>query len=68
MEVVLGTGEVLRTGFGQYPQARTTHLYPYGIGPYLDGLFTQSNFGHRHPARAMAAADPGVFLSVHRAL
>jgi len=36
MEVVLGTGEVLRTGFGQYPQARTTHLYPYGIGPYLD--------------------------------
>lgn len=45
MEVVLGTGEVLRTGFGQYPQARTTHLYPYGIGPYLDGLFTQSNFG-----------------------
>jgi 4-cresol dehydrogenase (hydroxylating) len=45
MEVVLGSGEVLRTGFGHFPGARTTHLYPYGIGPYLDGIFTQSNFG-----------------------
>ena len=45
MEVVLGTGEVLHTGFGHYPGARTTHVYPYGIGPYLDGIFTQSNFG-----------------------
>ena len=45
MEVVLGTGEVLHTGFGHYPGAKTTHLYPYGIGPYLDGIFTQSNFG-----------------------
>ncbi|HKA45029.1 MAG TPA: FAD-dependent oxidoreductase [Burkholderiales bacterium] len=45
MEVVLGTGDVLRTGFGQFPGAKTTHLYPYGIGPYLDGIFTQSNFG-----------------------
>jgi 4-cresol dehydrogenase (hydroxylating) len=45
MEVVLGTGEVLQTGFGHYPDARTTHLYPYGIGPFLDGIFTQSNFG-----------------------
>jgi 4-cresol dehydrogenase (hydroxylating) len=45
MEVVLGSGEVLRTGFGHFPGARTTHLYPYGIGPYLDGIFTQSNLG-----------------------
>ena len=45
MEVVLGTGELLRTGFGHYAGAKTTHLYPFGIGPYLDGIFTQSNFG-----------------------
>ena len=45
MEVVLGTGEVLHTGFGHYSEAKTTHLYPYGIGPYLDGIFTQSNYG-----------------------
>jgi 4-cresol dehydrogenase (hydroxylating) len=45
MQVVLAGGEVLDTGFGHYPQSRTTHLFPYGVGPFLDGLFTQSNFG-----------------------
>lgn len=45
MEVVLPDGEVLRTGFGHYPRARATYLYKWGVGPYLDGLFTQSNFG-----------------------
>ena len=45
MQVVLASGEVLHTGFGHYAQARTTHLFPYGVGPFLDGMFTQSNFG-----------------------
>jgi FAD/FMN-containing dehydrogenase len=45
MQVVLASGEVLETGFGHYPNARVTHLFPYGVGPFLDGIFTQSNFG-----------------------
>ncbi|MCF8060997.1 MAG: FAD-binding oxidoreductase [Deltaproteobacteria bacterium] len=45
MEVVLADGSVLRTGFGHYDQATATHLFKYGVGPYLDGIFTQSNFG-----------------------
>jgi 4-cresol dehydrogenase (hydroxylating) len=45
MQVVLASGELLDTGFGHYTQARTAHLFPYGVGPFLDGLFTQSNFG-----------------------
>lgn len=45
MQVVLASGEVLNTGFGHYPNAKATHLFPYGVGPFLDGLFTQSNFG-----------------------
>src|SRR5262249_7650542 len=45
LEVVLGTGELIRTGSGHFPQSRTTYLYPHGIGPTLDGLFCQSNFG-----------------------
>jgi len=45
MEVVLANGEVLRTGFGHYPEARATRVFPRGVGPYLDGIFTQSNFG-----------------------
>ncbi|RSZ60819.1 FAD-binding oxidoreductase [Massilia atriviolacea] len=45
MRVVLASGEVLETGFGHYPGARATHLFPYGVGPFIDGMFTQSNFG-----------------------
>ncbi|MFP5393737.1 MAG: FAD-binding oxidoreductase, partial [Gammaproteobacteria bacterium] len=45
LRVVLANGDVLCTGFGHYPNAQATHLFPYGIGPFLDGLFTQSNFG-----------------------
>jgi 4-cresol dehydrogenase (hydroxylating) len=45
MQVVLANGDLLHTGFGHYPNARATHLFPYGVGPYLDGLFTQSNLG-----------------------
>lgn len=45
MEVVLASGELLQTGFGHYRQARAAHLFPYGVGPFLDGLFTQSNMG-----------------------
>jgi 4-cresol dehydrogenase (hydroxylating) len=45
MEVVLPTGDVMRTGMGAVPGSRTWQLFPYGFGPYPDGLFTQSNFG-----------------------
>ena len=45
MEIVLADGEVLKTGFGHYRNARTAHLFQYGVGPFLDGLFTQSNMG-----------------------
>lgn len=45
MEVVLPDGELLRTGFGHYEGARTAFVYPYGVGPMLDGLFSQSNLG-----------------------
>lgn len=45
LEVVLADGRVLHTGFGHLPQARAQHVFPYGLGPYLDGIFTQSNLG-----------------------
>ncbi len=45
LEVVLGNGKLLETGFGHYPNAKSTYLYPYGVGPSLEGLFFQSNFG-----------------------
>lgn len=45
MEVVLPNGEVMRTGMGALPGNNTWQLFPYGFGPYSDGIFTQSNFG-----------------------
>lgn len=45
MEIVLADGRVLNTGFGHYQDAKATYLYPYGTGPLLDGIFTQSNYG-----------------------
>ena len=45
MEVVLADGRVLETGFGHYSNARTRHVYRYGVGPFLDGLFCQSGMG-----------------------
>ncbi len=45
MEIVLADGRVLKTGYGHFPGAHATHVYPYGVGPYMDGLFTQSNYG-----------------------
>lgn len=44
-EVVLGTGEVLRTGFSHYPNAKAAHLFKWGVGPYLDGLLKQGTPG-----------------------
>ena len=45
LEVVLGDGRILRTADGALPGAKTWHVAKYGYGPYLDGLFLQSNFG-----------------------
>jgi 4-cresol dehydrogenase (hydroxylating) len=45
MELVLADGGVVRTGFGHYPSSVNQRVYQYGVGPYVDGLFTQSNMG-----------------------
>ncbi len=45
MEAVLADGSVINTGFGHFPNAKASRVYPYGVGPYIDGLFCQSNFG-----------------------
>ena len=44
-EVVLPTGEVIDTGFSRFPHARAGALGRWGVGPSLDGLFSQSNLG-----------------------
>ncbi len=45
MEVVLANGDIVRTGMGALPNAETWQQYRWGYGPWVDGLFGQSNFG-----------------------
>jgi len=45
MEVVLASGEVIRTGMGAVAGGHAWHAHRRGFGPAVDGLFMQSNFG-----------------------
>ena len=45
LEVVLPDGRVIDTGMGRFRGAATAHVYRWGVGPSIDGLFSQSNFG-----------------------
>lgn len=44
-EVVLANGDFLQTGFARFANAQAANSYRWGMGPVLDGLFTQSSFG-----------------------
>lgn len=45
MEVVLPNGDLIRTGMGALPGAKTWGEFRHGFGPSVDGLFSQGNFG-----------------------
>lgn len=45
LEVVLPTGELVRTGMGAMRSSPTWQLYRNGYGPGWDQMFCQSNFG-----------------------
>ncbi len=46
MRVVLPNESVIQTGYGGLESdSKALNTYRYGLGPCLDGLFTQSNFG-----------------------
>lgn len=45
MDVVLPDGRLLETGGGPTGQNTVRHGYKWGVGPYMDGLFVQSNLG-----------------------
>jgi 4-cresol dehydrogenase (hydroxylating) len=45
LEVLLPTGEFIETGFAAFPDSRSAATSRWGLGPSLDGLFSQSNLG-----------------------
>lgn len=40
LEVVLPTGEVIRTGMGALPGSNSWQLFPYGFGPYSEYVWS----------------------------
>jgi len=48
-DIVLGSGERISTGFRQFSKPGQTFysesIYKWGLGPYIDGLFSQSSMG-----------------------
>jgi len=45
LEVVLPTGETIETGAARFAGSLTAAVNRWGVGPSLDGLFSQSNLG-----------------------
>tara|TARA_R110001583_G_scaffold182192_4_gene339818 strand:+ start:4241 stop:5899 length:1659 start_codon:yes stop_codon:yes gene_type:complete len=62
MEVVLANGEILRTGMGAMPAAKTAQMYKSGFGPWVDGIFSQSNFGIVTKIGFWLMPEPEAFL------
>jgi FAD/FMN-containing dehydrogenase len=63
MEVVLANGDLLRTGMGAMPGAKSWQEYKFGFGPWIDGLFSQSNFGVVTKMGFWLMPQPDAYLS-----
>jgi (+)-pinoresinol hydroxylase len=63
MEIVLPNGELLRTGMGALPGAKTWQQYKSGFGPWIDGMFSQSNLGIVTKMGFWLMPQPEAFLS-----
>jgi FAD/FMN-containing dehydrogenase len=63
LEVVLPTGDLLRTGMGAMAGSRSWQAYQHGFGPSPDGLFMQSNLGIVTKMGVWLMPEPEVYLS-----
>ncbi|MHB8866200.1 MAG: FAD-binding oxidoreductase [Pirellulaceae bacterium] len=45
LEVVLRDGRTIHTGYGALQNSQASRVFPWGLGPSIDGLFTQSDLG-----------------------
>lgn len=61
MEVVLADASLLRTGNLTETPNQVWNLYKWGVGPYLDGLFAQSNLGIVVKAGVWLMPEPEAF-------
>ena len=53
----------MRTGMGALPGAKTWQQYKSGFGPWIDGMFSQSNFGVVTKMGFWLMPEPDAYLS-----
>jgi 4-cresol dehydrogenase (hydroxylating) len=63
LEVVLGNGELLRTGMGGMTSSKVWNLFQESYGPNHSGLFFQSNFGIVTKMGVWLMRAPDVYVS-----
>jgi FAD/FMN-containing dehydrogenase len=63
MEVVLPTGDLVRTGMGALPGSETWAQYKWGFGPLLDGLFSQASLGVVTKMGMYLMEEPAAFFA-----
>ena len=62
LEVVLPNGDCLHTGFDRFKESKVGRISRWGVGPHLDGLFSQSNLGIVTRMTFWLTPRPRVFL------
>ncbi len=60
-EVALPNGEILRTGLHHFEGAKAAPVFPYGLGPMLDGLYSQFGLGIVTKAWVWLCPKPAAF-------
>lgn len=63
MQVVLPDGEVVETGLERFPGSKSARIFRWGVGPWFDGMFTQSNLGVVTRMTIFLAPKPSHFIS-----
>ncbi|BGP22375.1 alcohol oxidase [Rhodotorula toruloides] len=64
MTLVLPNGEIFNTGMGAAGADNASrYLFNYGFGPYMDGIFTQSNYAICTEMGVNLAPHPGGYQS-----
>ncbi|KAH7160426.1 hypothetical protein B0J13DRAFT_644051, partial [Dactylonectria estremocensis] len=64
LEVVLPSGDILRTGQWAVPDSPSAHACANNFGPQVDGLFLQSNLGIVTKMAVALDAAPAAFMDI----
>jgi 4-cresol dehydrogenase (hydroxylating) len=68
LEIVLATGDIVKSGFARHASAKCSNLHRWGVGPSIDGLFSQSNLGIVTRLTMWLTPTPNVMLSLRLAI